>query len=44
VFDQYQNALTHSITIANSVTPAPKINMNGGSIAFFWTGSTWFPF
>lgn len=44
VYDQYQNALINPITINNSITPAPMINMDGGSIAFFWTGSTWFPF
>jgi hypothetical protein len=44
VYDQYQNALINAITIHNSITPAPTINMDGGSIAFFWTGTTWFPF
>jgi hypothetical protein len=44
VFDLYGNAETNPITINGSGAGTPVINMNYGSIAFFWTGSVWFPF
>jgi hypothetical protein len=44
VFDRYGNAHANPITILGSGVPTPVINMNYGSIPFFWTGSVWFPF
>jgi hypothetical protein len=45
VYDAYANARNNSITINGSgATVPPVINMNNGSIAFFWTGTSWFPF